>query len=72
MTSDCLGTEQVEESKIQEAIHQVFNFKPADIVSQLDLLRPIYRTTTHYGHFGKSELPWEQINKAENLKSAVS
>ena len=44
VTIDCFGTEKVEESKIQEAIHNVFNFKPAEIVSQLDLLRPIYRT----------------------------
>ena len=58
--------------KIQEAIHNVFNFKPAEIVSQLDLLRPIYRTTTHYGHFGKADLPWEQTNKSEELKSAVA
>ncbi len=72
ITIDCFDTEKVEETKIQQAIHNVFNFKPAEIVSQLDLLRPIYRGTTHYGHFGKSDLPWEQINRVEDLKSAVS
>ena len=46
-------------------------FKPADIVSQLDLLRPIYRETTHYGHFGKANLPWEQTSKTEALQTAV-
>ena len=68
---DCFGTEKAPEERIQDAIKQVFNFKPAEIVSQLDLLRPIYRTTTNYGHFGKSELPWEQTDKVEALQGAV-
>ena len=68
---DCFGTEKAPEERIQDAIKQVFNFKPAQIVSQLDLLRPIYRTTTNYGHFGKNELPWEQTDKVEALQGAV-
>ena len=71
ITIDCFGTEKVPEDKIQDAIKEVFNFKPANIVSQLDLLRPIYRETTHYGHFGKANLPWEQTSKTEALQSAV-
>jgi len=72
ITIDCFGTEKVEESKIQQAIQEVFNFQPAAIVSQLDLLRPIYRQTTHYGHFGKPDLPWEQTSKTDALIRAVS
>jgi|TARA_A200000113_G_scaffold54916_1_gene45928 S-adenosylmethionine synthetase len=72
ITTDCFGTETVDESKIQQAILEVFDFKPAAIVSQLDLLRPIYGQTTHYGHFGKSDLPWEQLTKVDDLKSATS
>jgi len=68
---DCFGTEKVPEDKIQDAVKEVFDFKPANIVSQLDLLRPIYRETTHYGHFGKANLPWEQTSKTEALQSAV-
>ena len=71
ITIDCFGTETVEESKIQNAVQEVFDFKPASIVEQLDLLRPIYRKTTHYGHFGKLDLPWEQTEKVENLRAAV-
>ncbi|MDG0964231.1 MAG: methionine adenosyltransferase [Opitutales bacterium] len=71
ITIDCFGTEKVPEDKIQDAVKEVFNFKPANIVSQLDLLRPIYRETTHYGHFGKASLPWEQTSKTEALQSAV-
>ncbi len=71
VTLDCFGTEKVEEAKIEQAVREVFSFKPAAIVSQLDLLRPIYRETTHYGHFGKVGLPWEELNKVEDLKQAV-
>ncbi len=71
ITIDCFGTEKVPEESIEKALLDVFSFKPADIVSELNLLRPIYRETTHYGHFGKSDLPWEQTNKVEALQSAV-
>ena len=56
---------------ITTAIQQVFSFKPAAIVKQLNLLRPIYRETTNYGHFGKTGLPWENTNKVAALKAAV-
>ena len=71
ITIDCFGTEKAPEERIQDAIKEVFSFKPANIVSQLDLLRPIYRETTHYGHFGKADLPWEQTSKISELQSAV-
>ena len=71
ITIDCFGTSKVPEETIEKALLEVFSFKPADIVSQLDLLRPIYRETTHYGHFGKANLPWEQSNKITELQNAV-
>jgi S-adenosylmethionine synthetase len=71
ITLDCFGTEKVDESKIEQAVKEVFSFKPADIVSQLNLLRPIYRETTHYGHFGKAGLPWEDTSRANDLKQAT-
>ncbi len=69
---ESFGSAKIDEDKIVEAITKVFSFKPADIVSQLDLLRPIYRSSTSYGHFGKAALPWEQLNKVDALKSAAS
>jgi len=72
ITLDCFGTEKTEESKIENAVREVFSFKPADIVSQLNLLRPIYRETTHYGHFGKSDLPWEDTSRASDLANLAS
>ena len=68
---DTFETGTVPDGVIAEAVQEVFSFKPADIVKQLNLLRPIYRETTNYGHFGKSELPWEKTNKAAALKAAV-
>jgi len=71
VTLDCFGTEKEDERKIEQAVKEVFSFKPAQIVSQLDLLRPIYRGTTHYGHFGKAGLPWEETSKVDTLKQAL-
>ncbi|MGH7958211.1 MAG: methionine adenosyltransferase [Opitutaceae bacterium] len=61
----------ISDEQITDAVRKVFSFKPADIVSQLNLLRPIYRETTNYGHFGKAGLPWEQTNKVAALKAAM-
>jgi len=70
------GTSTVDETKIEEAVKQVFNFKPAAIIKQLDLLRPIYSKTTNYGHFGREDdleaLTWERTDKAEALRKLVS
>ncbi len=68
---DAMGTAKASEEKIAAAVREVFSFKPAEIVRQLDLLRPIYRSTTNYGHFGKADLPWEQTNKVAALRAAV-
>jgi len=61
----------ISDEQITEAVQKIFSFKPADIVSQLNLLRPIYRQTTNYGHFGKHGLPWEKTDKAAALRAAI-
>jgi S-adenosylmethionine synthetase len=61
----------ISDEQITEAVQKVFSFKPADIVTQLNLLRPIYRQTTNYGHFGKKGLPWESTTKAKELLAAI-
>ena len=70
---DTFGTGTASDEKILAAILKVFSFKPADIVKQLNLLRPIYSKTTNYGHFGKddADLTWEATDKAAALKKAV-
>lgn len=65
---DTFGTNHIDETKIVSAIESVFDFKPASIIEQLNLLRPIYRESTHYGHFGKDTLPWEALSKVDALK----
>jgi S-adenosylmethionine synthetase len=67
------GTGAVDDEAITNAVCEVFSFKPADIVSQLKLLRPIYSKTTNYGHFGKNDpdLTWEKTDKAKALAKAV-
>lgn len=62
---DAFGSEKIAESRIEEAVEQIFSFKPSDMIEQLNLLRPIYRKTTHYGHFTKADLPWEQLVPAK-------
>jgi S-adenosylmethionine synthetase len=66
-----MGTGKVPDDVIAQAVSKVFSFKPANIIKQLDLLRPIYRQTTNYGHFGKPELPWEQTNRTAELLAAA-
>jgi len=71
---DTFGTNTVDEAKIENAVTEVFSFKPADIVKQLNLLRPIYGRTTNYGHFGKDdpEITWELTDKTEALKATIA
>jgi S-adenosylmethionine synthetase len=71
---DSFGTGTVADSIILAAVLEVFSFKPADIVKQLDLLRPIYSKSTNYGHFGKddADLTWERTDMADALRSSVA
>jgi S-adenosylmethionine synthetase len=70
---DTFGTHKIDEEKIEKAVKSVFSFKPADIVKQLNLLRPFYGKTTNYGHFGKDDkdITWEKTDKASALKKAA-
>ena len=70
---DTFGTGTVSDARILKAVLATFSFKPADIVVQLNLLRPIYGKTTNYGHFGKNDkdITWEKTDKVEALKRAA-
>ncbi len=73
---DTFCTGKVDDEKLERAVCEVFNFKPAEIIKQLNLLRPIYRKTTNYGHFGRVDdldaITWERTDKAETLRRAAS
>jgi len=72
---DTFGTGKVSNEAIEKAVVEVFSFKPANIIKQLNLLRPIYSKTTNYGHFGKVDdldiFTWERTDKVDALKKAV-
>lgn len=71
---ETFGTEQIDPSLIEKAIRQVFDLRPAAIVRDLNLRRPIYRRTAAYGHFGRKEkdFTWETLSKLEEFKSVLS
>ncbi len=68
------GTGVVSDEDIEKAVKEVFSFKPAQIIKQLNLLRPIYLKTTNYGHFGKTDpdITWEKADKVDALRRAVA
>jgi S-adenosylmethionine synthetase len=70
---ETFGTETVDPSKIQQAITEVFDLRPAAIIRDLDLRKPIYKRTAAYGHFGRSEkeFSWERTTKLDDFKRAV-
>nr|WP_221378048.1 methionine adenosyltransferase [Actinoplanes polyasparticus] len=71
---ETFGTENVPVERIEKAINQVFDLRPAAIIRDLDLLRPIYQQTAAYGHFGREipELLWESTDRAQDLKNAAA
>ena len=71
---DTFGTNKVDEEKIAKAVRENFDLRPAGIIKELDLRRPIYKQTEAYGHFGRTDLdlPWEKLNKVEALKKSVA
>ena len=70
---ETFGTETVPVSKIQDAVLQVFDLRPAAIIRDLDLLRPIYSKTSAYGHFGRElkEFTWESTSRVDALRAAI-
>ncbi len=71
---DTFGTGKYADEKIAEAVKRVFDLRPAAIIDKLNLLRPIYTKTTNYGHFGRqdADFTWENTDKTEELKAAIS
>src|ERR1700730_9312944 len=72
---DTFCTGKLDDEKLERAVCEVFTFKPAEILKQLNLLRPIYRKTTNYGHFGRVDdldsITWEKTDKADALRKAA-
>jgi S-adenosylmethionine synthetase len=71
MNLETFGTEQADPAAILDAVREVFDFRPAAIIRDLDLSRPIYAETAAYGHFGRKEFPWEGTERADDLRRLV-
>ena len=71
---DTFGTGKIDEAKLTASVRKVFDLRPKGIISMLDLLRPIYRQTAAYGHFGRNDLdlPWERVDQVEALKGLLA
>jgi len=71
---DTEGTSSISEEKIQECVKDLFDLSPAGIIKELDLLRPIYKKTAAYGHFGRElpEFTWEKTNRVEEIKKYLN
>ena len=66
------GTGAVSDEKIATAVNEVFDLRPYGLIKMLDLIRPIYKETAAYGHFGRDNFPWEKTDKVDALKAALS
>lgn len=69
---DTFGTEQADPQKIVDLVWDAFDFRPAAIIRDLDLRRPIFKDTAAYGHFGRKEFPWEAVDRADELRRALA
>jgi S-adenosylmethionine synthetase len=68
---DTFGTGKVGEDKLTDAVSRVFDLRPAAIIKDLDLKRPIYEKTAYHGHFGRPDFPWEQTSRKDALCAAL-
>ncbi|MGH2709929.1 MAG: methionine adenosyltransferase [Actinomycetota bacterium] len=69
---ETFGTSEVDPERLEKAVFDAFDFRPAAIIEKLNLARPIYRETACYGHFGRKGFPWEETDRADDLRRALS
>ncbi len=70
LSIETFGTHQVDPSRLESVVQELFDFRPAAIIATLDLRRPIYRETAAYGHFGRKGFSWEETDRADDLRRA--
>ncbi|WP_077074939.1 methionine adenosyltransferase [Aedoeadaptatus urinae] len=70
---ESFGTSELTDNEIEDLVHEVFDLRPAAIIRDLDLLRPIYKDVAAYGHFGREDVkvPWEETNKVDEIREAL-
>ena len=67
---ETFGTEAIAPEKIESIVTEVFDFRPASIISQLELTKPVFASTAAYGHFGRAEFAWERLDRVDEIRSA--
>jgi S-adenosylmethionine synthetase len=70
LSLETFGTSHVDLTKLEDVVREMFDFRPAAIIQNLDLRRPIYQETASYGHFGRKGFSWEETDKADELRAA--
>ncbi len=70
LSLDTFGTSEVDPDRLERTVGELFDFRPAAIIRDLDLRRPIYLETAAYGHFGRKDFPWEETDRADHLRRA--
>lgn len=68
---ETFGTAKISEDRLTQLVREHFDLRPYGLINMLDLIRPIYRETAAYGHFGREQFPWEQVNIAAELRQAA-
>jgi S-adenosylmethionine synthetase len=68
---ETFGTEQIDPARIEQVVSDVFDFRPAAIIETLELTQPVFAATAAYGHFGRPEFRWEQLDRVDAIKSAA-
>lgn len=68
---ETFGTAKISEDRLTQLVCEHFDLRPYGLINMLDLIRPIYRETAAYGHFGREQFPWEQVNIAAELRQAA-
>jgi S-adenosylmethionine synthetase len=70
LSIETFGTHQVDPTRLEAVVEELFDFRPAAIIQTLDLRRPIYRETAAYGHFGRKGFSWEETDRADEIRGA--
>ena len=68
---ETFGTEHLDPEKIEGIVTEVYDFRPASIISDLELTSPVFSPTAAYGHFGRPGFSWEQLNRVDAIKTAA-
>lgn len=71
MHVETFGTEKVDPVRIETLVSEVFDFRPASIISALGMTKPVFSATSAYGHFGRPEFAWEQLDKVDEIRTAA-